>query len=296
MSRIKSETIYRIDHIPGDEVEIIDEQEGIQSYHEYDESGRLILEIAYTRDGEIADKTEFRYNEAGNPLETLIYGEDNEVLERKEIIWGDQRIRQEIIHYMDGSEDIHDFFYDDLGNLTGISVKDDEDELEFTENYFYEDGKLVKIERRDEDDELIFSQEDEYENGNLKIRKIWSVEEEEPYTIIQHFNERGHRVEELRYNADDELVERNIFEEDEQGRVARTIEENKRIKNTTEFSFDDNGKVIYQKEIDLNGELNHEAWRYYDPEGEPVKTTVEAVIKSSGEKRAYSLLYQRKYY
>lgn len=296
MSRIKSETIYRIDHIPGDEIELNDDQEGIQSYHEFDESGHMVLEVAYNRDGDVADKTAFRYDNEGNLLETLIYGEDEEVLERRELVWDEQRIRQEIIHYMDDSRDIHDFFYDDQGNLTGISVKDDEDEQEFTEKYFYEDGKLVKTERRDEDDELIFSQEDEYENGVIKKRTSWSAETEEPFTVVQLFNAAGLRIEELRYNSEDELIERNIFEEDEQGRVCRTIEENKRQKNTTEFSFDDQGRVCYQKETDLNGELNHEVWRFYGPDGEPVKTIVEAVQKSSGEKRAYSLLYQRKYY
>jgi len=296
MSRIKSETIYRIDHIPGEEIELNDDQEGIQSYHEFDESGRMVLEVAYTRDGDIADKMAFSYSNEGNLLETLIYGEDDEVLERREIVWANKKIRQEIIHYMDGSHDIHDFFYDEQDNLTGIVVKDDEDELDFSEKYFYSDGKLNRIERRNADDDLVFSQEDEYENGVINKRTSWSAEAEEPFTIVQLFNAAGRRKEELRYNAEDELIERNIFKEDEQGRVCCTIEENKRQKNTTEFTFDDQGRVFYQKETDLNGELNHEVWRQYDSDGEPLRTTVEVTIKSSGDKRAYSLLYKREYF
>jgi YD repeat-containing protein len=293
-NKIKSETVYRIDHMPGEEIALEQDFDQMQSYREYDRSGRLLLEIAYTQYGEIADKIEYRYNEEGNLLETFIYGDDDEVLERKEVVWSDDnRIAREFIHYLDGSEDIHEFFYDEQGNLTGIRVKDDEDELEYVEKYFYEDGLPVKIERKNEDDDLIFSQEDEYENGKLLTRTVWSAEEEEPYTFVQHFNASGHREQELRYNSREELIERNIYEEDEHGRVVRLIEENRQRKNTTEFSYDDKGNVIHQVETDLNGELNHEILRVYSPEGDPLRTTVEAIIRQSGDKRAYSLIFKR---
>ncbi|NTV84970.1 MAG: hypothetical protein HGA23_11840, partial [Bacteroidales bacterium] len=266
-------------------------------FHVYDENGHLVLEIAYTRDGEIADKVEYRYDGAGKLVETSIYGEDDEVLERKELIWmNDNRIKQEIIHYLDGSQDIHAFFYDETGKLTGMQVMDDEDELELTENYFYEGDKVVKVERRDGEDEVIFRQEDELENGNLKMRTIWSAEEEEPFTIIQHYNAAGHREEELRYDSREKLVERNLYEADGNGRVLRMVEENKQRKNTTEFSYDEKGNVTYQKETDLNGELNHEVYRYYSPDGEPIKSTVEAVARPSFQKRAYTLIYRREYF
>ena len=296
-NKVKSETIYRIDHLPGEEIDFTGESEGMQSIHEYDQAGNLLLEIAYTRDGEVADKTEYRYDQEGKLLESMIYGEDDEVLERKEMNWGaDRHLIREIIHYLDGSQDIHEFFYDENGNLTGMQVKDDEDELEFSEKYFYEGDKVVKVERLDDENEVIFRQEDEFENGILKARTIWSAEEEEPFTIMQHFNERGHRSEELRYNSNEKLVERIILEEDENGRVVRMVEENKQRKNTTEFTYDENGRVTYQKETDLHGELNHELWRYYGPDGEPMKTTVEMIMKPSGEKRAYTLLYRREFY
>jgi hypothetical protein len=294
-NKIKSETIYRIDHVPGDEIEFDpDFIEGKQSYHEYDEAGRLIVEIAFTRDGDIADKMEYNYDDEGKLLNTLIYGEDDEILERREMIWSaDKKLRQEIIHYLDGSQDIHDFLYDDDGNLTRIEVKDDEDEAEFSEKYFYEGGKVVKTERWNANDELIFRQEDEYQDGNLISRTIYSEEDSEPFTLVQRFNSRGHREEELRYNSRKELVERNVYEENENGRVIRMVEENKQRKNTTEFSYDDKGNVIYQKETDLNGEINHELYRYFSPDGEPVKSTVEMVARPSMERRAYSLFYIR---
>ena len=293
-NKIKSETIYRFDHLPGEEIDLDQEFDQKQSYRSFDESGKLLLEIAYTQDGDIADKIEYRYDKAGRLLETLVYGEDDEVLERKEEVRDNEgRVIRELTHYLDGSADTHDYFYDDLGNITGMHVKDDEDELELSEKYLYEGEKVVKVERWDGDDKVIFRQEDEYVDGIISTRKTWSSEEEEPFTVINQFNATGLREQELRYNSRDQLIERNIFEEDEHGRVIRIIEENKQRKNTTEFSFDDQGNVIHQVETDLNGDLNHEVYRFYSPDGDLLQTTVEAVVKPSGGVRAYSLIYRR---
>jgi YD repeat-containing protein len=114
--------------------------------------------------------------------------------------------------------------------------------------------------------------------------------------VIIEFNEAGRRFRELRYNHQDELVERNIYEEDEQGRVIRVIEENKARKNTTDYTYDEKGNVILQVETDLNGGLNHQVIRRYDDEGHIITATVEAVMKPSGLPRAYTLVYKRELY
>lgn len=292
--KIKSETIFRVHHLPGEEIDFEQEFENKQSFREFDESGRLLLEIAFTQDGEIADKVEHRYDSAGRLLETLVYGEDDEVLERKELVWGDDdRVIRELTHYLDGSADTHEYLYDDSGNLTGIEVKDEEGEMEFSEKYVYEGDKVVKVERWDGEDELTFRQEDTYISGVISARKIWSSEETEPFTVAYQFNAAGHREQELRYNSRDQLIERNIYEEDDQGRVIRLIEENRQRKNTTEFSYDEKGNVSRQAEYDLNGDLNHEIFRIYNDDGDPLHTTVESVIKTTGERVAYSLVFRR---
>ena len=148
----------------------------------------------------------------------------------------------------------------------------------------------------DDDNELIFSQEDKYQDGIISSRKIWSAEDGEPYTFITDFNAAGHREQERRFNSRDQLIERNIYEEDGNGRVIRIVEENKQRKNTTEFEFDERGYLIRQVETDLNGDLNHEVFRQYSDDGELMMTTVEAVVKASGAIRAYSLVFRRETY
>ena len=293
-NRIKSEKVYRVDHLPGEEIDADQESGNLQSYREYDDSGHLIMEISYNSDGDISDKMEYSHDQDGRLVETRIYGEYDELLEQREVAWGEEnRISREIVRYQDGSEDIHEFFYDHKGNLTGIRVIDDEDELEFSEKYFYDGEHAVKVERRNGDDELIFTQEDEYEDGVIKMKSIWSAEEEEPFRIVQHFNAAGHRTAELRYDNHDRLVERNTYDLDSKGQLICLVEENKFRKNTTGFSYDDHGNVIYQKETDLNGNLNHEIYRQFNEAGELLKTTVVAVIKPSMEKRAYTLIHRR---
>jgi YD repeat-containing protein len=292
--KIKKETIYRLEHLPGEEIDIEQEFDLIQSCREYDESGNLVLEMAYSHDGVIVDKVEYRYDEAGRLIESLIYGEFDDILERRETLRDkDGHVTRELIHYLDGSSDSREYSYDEKGNLIELRVIDDEEELESSEKYFYEGDKVVKVERLDGNNELIFRQEDEYIDGIIGTRKIWSSEEDEPFTLIYKFNATGHREQELRYNSRDQLIERNIYEEDEHGRVIRIIEENKQRKNTTEFSFDEQGNVIRQVETDLNGDLNHEVFRVYNPDGDLLLTTVEAVIKPGGGTRAYSLIHRR---
>lgn len=292
--KIKSETIYRLDHLPGEEIDINQEFDLKHSYHEFDESGNLILEMSYSLDGEVVDKIAYHYDESGRLVESLIYDEYDEVLERREAIRDqDGRTIRELIYYLDGSADSREYSYDEKGNLISMRAIDADGEQELSEKYFYENDKVVKVERYNEDDKVVFWQKDLYTNGVISTRKIWSSEDDEPYTLVHQFNEAGHREQELRYNKSNQLVERNIYEEDEHGRIVRIIEENKQKKNTTEFSFDEQGNVIHQVETDLNGNLNHEVFRVYDPDGELLITTVEAVIKPSGDIQAYSLVYRR---
>jgi antitoxin component YwqK of YwqJK toxin-antitoxin module len=161
--------------------------------------------------------------------------------------------------------------------------------------YFYEGGKLVRIERH-EDNEIIFTQDDQYENDTIRSRKVWSSEDEEPYTLITEYNSHGRRIKEIRYDSRDNITERNTWEEDENGMVCRVVEENRQRKNTTEISHDEKGNIIYQKEVNIHGEVNHEVYRTYDENGRISRVQVEAVQRNTGDKAAYTLFYVYDYF
>jgi hypothetical protein len=113
---------------------------------------------------------------------------------------------------------------------------------------------------------------------------------------VHRFNERGLREQELRYNSKDQLIERNIFEDDGTGRIVRIIEENKLRKNTTDFSFDDQGRLVHQVECDINGAVNHEVNRNYDEEGRVATVMVDMMQRPSGQPLTYTLTYLYTYH
>jgi antitoxin component YwqK of YwqJK toxin-antitoxin module len=268
----------------------------LQSSEEYDRNGNPLMEIACNSEGDIVDKNEYRYDGSGNVKETLIYGEDDDILERTVMERNPEgRLIRELVYYLDGSVDTRNFFYDQNGYLTGMEAVDDEDETEYSELYFYEGGKPIRIERH-EDNEIIFSQDDQYENNTIRSRKVWSSEDEEPYTLITEYNSHGRRIKEIRYDSRDNITERNTWEEDENGRVCRVVEENRQRKNTTEISHDEKGNIIYQKEVNVHGEVNHEVYRTYDENGRISRVQVEAVQRNTGEKMAYTLFYVYDYF
>jgi antitoxin component YwqK of YwqJK toxin-antitoxin module len=295
--KIKSQTILRIEHIPGELPVDYEERSKRHSHQEFDDQGNLLVEINYSSEGDMTDKSEFRYDEKGRLMETIIYDENEEVLERKVASRdAEGRMLREEVFYLDGSVDTYHYFYDEEGQMTALEVVDDEDSTEYTESYSYEDGKLVKTERFDENGNVTFRQEDTYVNGQLSERKIWSDEETESYTLVHRFNERGLREQELRYNSKDQLIERNIFEDDGTGRIVRIIEENKLRKNTTDFSFDDQGRLVHQVECDINGAVNHEVNRNYDEEGRVATVMVDMMQRPSGQPLTYTLTYLYTYH
>lgn len=298
MSRkLKSQTIYRADHLPGEPPQGTPEGQPHHSRQEYDEQGNLLLEASYSSTGALTEKNEYRYDPRGRLVETIMYDEDGGIMERRTARRDSTgRLVQEQVHYLDGSVDTYHYSYDDNGHLTGLEVIDDEDSLEYSEQYFWEGDALVKTERYDESGKATFRQEDIYENGILSERKTWSDEESESYTLVQRFNERGIREQELRYDSRNQLIERNIFEDDGSGKIIRIIEENKQRKNTTDFGFDDEGRLVHQVERDLNGDLNHEAFRKYGENGDLDSVTVEVNQKNSGTTLAYTLFYRYEYF
>lgn len=289
---VRKLSVYRVNHLPGED-QVRDPSEGVlQSTQEFDDSGNLLAEITYTAEGEIADKNVYRFDESGRLTESMIYGQDGDVLERVKAFRDfEGKLIKEEVCYLDGSVDTRHFEYDANGALTGLKVTDDEGSLEYVEKYEYQDGKLVKTERLLDGDELVFSQEDMYEDGLIRTRKTWSNEDEEPYTLVQEFNAAGRRLAEFRYDGKDQVIERNIYEEDEAGRLICIVEENRQRKNTTVFRYDEEGRMTYQAETDLKGQLNHEVFRTYDQGGRLALARIEAAHRATGLKTAYSLIY-----
>ena len=294
--KIKTEKIFQVPVRPGQD-EHADTSEGIlNSFQEYDARGNLILEISYNPDGSVGEKNKYSYDEQGNLTGSILYGEDDEVLETGKIV-RDQKgnpVREEIV-YLDGSADVVQYTYD--GSLLTEKVRQtDEEEIEMKEVFRYDNGKVILYERYDGDERLVYQVKNAYDDGVIKGTEVWSEEEGEPFRQVIEYDEQGRRSLELKYNTRDKLIERNQFELDEEGRVARMTEENISRKNTTEFTYDGSGRVLRQVERDMNGKLVSDIGRSYDDEGRLMRSTVEFPDRATGLMRRNMLVYEYDYH
>ncbi len=295
--KIKSQTIYRVFHLPREEEQVTAGDGSKYSYREHDILGNTTLEMTYTQDGDVNEKIEYRYDDKGLINESIIYGEEDEALERRTVDKDDNgNIISETIHYLDGSSDKISYIFNDTGKLIERITANDDEEIESREKYYYTDDIPTKLEKYDEDGKLIFTQDDIVDNGKLKERKIWASEDGEIRTYITKFNEAGQRENELSYDDQDKLIEKNNYELDDHGRVVRIIEENRQRKNITILTYDDAGQVTSQEETDLNDDLVSRIDRIYDKDGQLKSATVTAYIPIGRTYRTYSLIYEYEYF
>lgn len=291
--KIKSQTIYRVFHIPGEEETVTPDDGSKYSFREFDIQGNTTLEMTYSQDGDIHEKTEYHYDDKGLINESIIYGEEDEALERRTIDKDDKgNIISETIHYLDGSCDKISYIFNEAGKLVERITTNDDDEIEAREKFYFTDDIPTKLEKYNEEGKLIYTQDDIVENGKLKERKIWTSEDGEILTRITKFNEAGQRESELIYDNQDKLIERNNYELDENGRIVKITEENRQKKNVTILSYDDAGRITSQEETDLNDDLVSSIDRIYDEDGQLKSATVTAYIPVTRIYQTYTLIYE----
>jgi YD repeat-containing protein len=201
----------------------------------------------------------------------------------------------EEVSYMDGSVDIIEYRYSN-GQLSEKIQRTEDDEVESKEKFEYEGDLLVRFDRTDYDDQVVYQVVNSYKDGKLAESSISNFEGEQPYKQVVRYNEAGRRIEELRYDKRDRLIERNSFEEDENGRVVRMVEENTARKNTTGMAYDENGRLVKQSETDMRGLVLSDIERSYTEEGLPEATRVLLLDRVTGLHQQYLLVYEYEFY
>ncbi len=291
-NKIRTEKIYRIPFLEGEEPEPESDEKILQSLREFDKDGNLLLEISYSTEGGINEKNEFQYDRSGKLAKSLIYGDDDEPLESK-VIYRDekQKILKEEIIYLDGSIDIVEYRYQDESLKEKIQ-KTDEDEIELREVFDYQGDDLKHYERYDEDGRLVYRLDNTFEENKISQTEIFSTENGESTKQLVYFNDSGRREAELRYNSQGKLVEKNTFEEDEEGRVISMTEENLSGKNTTTMSYNNEGRLVSQEETDVNGQLISHLEREYDAEGRPQNARILYLDRRMGTIIENFLVYE----
>lgn len=296
--KIRSVTVYRVEKGSGGKGS---DQSGkaIQSFTLYNEEGNILEEVQYGSQLEMSEKNRYLYDDKGRVSGMMLIDEANDVLEDKRIEWSDaDRMEREVTRYLDGSEMTVSYHYDDQGRLIRRITADEDGEVEGREIYHYEGDNLVKVEKYNEDDRLIYKQEDIYIGKERSESMIFLMEDPDDKVVrVIKYNDRGQRSAEMVYDRKDRLIEKNLYEVDDQGRLVKMVEENATRKNITEFLYDDSGNNIKEQvETDRDGNLNHRVLRTYDADGNQLETRVIMPIGNTDETREYSIIFEYEYY
>ncbi len=290
--KIKSTSIYRynyiIQNINADEVDL---EEYLFQYFEYDTKGNETLEVNYTPDGVVQDKTEKQYDDAGRFTEQKYYDGEDLLAEHLSFERDEQgKILKEYLHYLDGSKDTTTYEYDQDGKLVSKILRDDEAQVEQEEVFAYEGGQRVLYENY-EGGELVKKEESGFdEAGNLVSTHVTDHELEDFYRL-EHEYEDGKRIRSFRYDEGNKLIEKLEFRY-EQENVKLVVQQSPVGKVVQQFEHDEKGNVLKQEEFNKDNQLNNSIERTYDEDGNLLEEKVYINLHGQGIDRNYILSYK----
>lgn len=262
------------------------------------EWGKPVCETQYDVHGQMEQKTDYVYDNKGFLIREVLIESDGEVVEERSFEPNErQGVKKEFRHYADGSHDVADHFYDEAGRLVRKVIADDEGEVERIETLSYSGERLVHELATDGQENMLFEVRYVYdEDGLLEEVHINNPEEGTAYQKVHEYDTDGKKTATLVYDQNGELIERYLFELNEQGHPSSVVEETRTKKNALKMTYDEQGNVVYQEEHDLAGELVNRVERRYDGEGRLVESHVAFRNPMLGVIQEYSVFQEYEFF
>jgi hypothetical protein len=295
--KIKSVTLYKYDIINHNKSGNEARPKGKKhSYTEMDEKGNLLLEIKYDDAEEIEEKYVYTFDEVNKLVEEISYLSENEIAEHKTYEYNPEGILVKAFkHYADGSKDIIQYHYDQLGNLNTITTTDSDNETEAKEVLEWQNKNLTKKEVY-EFDELVLKESRTHDKQGNRTEEIrWTPEDGNTRTEF-FYNDNNDLIKNLTYNNEEKLISKTLYSYDDKGKLVLADYESVRSKNTTTIIYDDNGNAIEQTETNGSGEINNRAIRKFNDRNEVIETSVIIDLHGSGINQEYILNYDYEYF
>lgn len=296
MKKIKKMQVFYIDVAP--EGEFADFRSKPRTAHQlqvFDANEKLTEDVKFDHFGNEIGKMVYSYNEDSHLIAEETFDEFGN-LEEKQTFKRDEKgkLLQSFIHYLDESVDMVDYAYNENGRLIRKTVTNDDGEIESEDRFEYEADRLV-LEVSVEQGETIkkheFSYSDTDKPTEAKIRN-----QDETYRLVNDYDEHGNLVKTLKYDADDNLVEKHQMRYDAENQLVEKTEEDQMKKNTISFVYDDKGLAVGQTETNSGGAMNHQVERDYDEDGRVQE--IRATLFGPGQipERKYLLVYVYEYF
>lgn len=263
---------------------------------EYDEEGRIVVHRKYDPDGSLEEKTDYTYDDAGNIIEESMSDSEEDFVEKK-VFDRDERgkiISGKII-YMDGSEDMLEYKYNQSGKVESISTVNDEGEVEARQSFDYsDDGQITAEYEYDEDDELVSYRKYKFDNEGNQVEVIKWEQGTEEITDRVKSEDSGNTEKILSYDSANRLIAKKMTLKDEQGNAIQVEEEDQYRKYLTEYQYDDRNQLTEQKMVDREGNLINHVTRDYDKNGKLKRS--EILVNTPGISRHEVYLYDYELY
>lgn len=295
--KIKSIEVFRHDHvIKSINSEEVETEQYKYQLKEFDEAGNELLEINYTPDGNVQDKTERLFDDEKRLIEEKYYDGEDLLAEHRTYQYNEEgKAEKEFLHYLDGSKDTIYYSYDENGHLKEKKTEDEDAYVERQE-FFINDpqGRVLKHEIIEEEE---VKRKDEYErNQEGEIEESRHIDNENMEEFrLEHAYENGQRTATRKYDATDQLIEKYEYR-NEDDRVAMIIHELPGEKNITQFAYDDKGNIVKQEEFDRENTLLNRVERQYNKHGDVTESKTFINLQGRGIDRNYFLKYSYAYH
>jgi hypothetical protein len=253
--------------------------------------GKLLRETHWSADGQLEQAMVYKYTSKGFLLSEELLDHDESVLEKRTFeADSNNRIACEMLHYADGSADLIKYFRDTQNRIIRKEYFAEDDFLEVVETFEYDGEQLVKELKTDNEGNLNSESDYTYnEIGKLVEAVVNNPEEEYWLRKIYTYDDQGGLTTVTSYNQANTPLERFTYLNDEKGWPVKITEENKRHSITTEIEYNDKGEIVFQAELDQQGQLIKQLEKTYDESGLLTDTQILVRDFNTGVSRSYRL-------
>lgn len=298
MKKIKSSKAYLIQVPPEDEFEPwrTSKNRTLIQVEYFDEKGLLLEEIKNDTYGQSAGRVVYNYDDRGFKISEESYDADGNPEERTTFEYDDAgKVTGGFIHYLDDSRDIINYEYNADGELVCKTWVNDEGETERIERFEYLDGNLV-FESLHEEGELIRQNKFSLDEAGRILRQE-HMDGDEEYRIENEYDDKGNLIQIIKYNSDDELIEKTRYTYDELGnRISAITEDGFLLRELTMEYANKILKSSLEREFNKSGQLIRQVVRIMDDEGylTEVRVSQPGMVNQFFQK--YIMIYENEFF
>lgn len=268
------------------------------SITELSPEGKTTSRSNFSSDGTLLERMEWVYDHQGQVTNEYYFAGEDEPSEAVRYERdGKGRITRDIKKYLDGSEDITTYQYDENNHLTVKLTIDDEGGVYTREIYNWDGDNLILHTLTDSENNIVEKDEFVYDNnGNILEHSRLNEETGENSRIVCKYNDANFRISENIYDGNNFLIESMLYNPGEDGRLLSSETKSIQKSSLTTYLYDERGNHLGQEETDQSG--NQVLWveHTYDEGNNLISSVVFMNGGMPNSSQHYELRYEYEWY